>query len=140
MNLNYKKRIFTQIMNCKMLIWGIGYILTILLTFVQFCRSLSNFDMGLSKCKFHRIEGVIMDTNETKLPKYLTVAEWIRTHSWPPEGGLRHLIFHAASNGFDRVVLRCGRRVLINEEAFFDWLSSQKNQMSQMKEDIRKIA
>jgi len=36
--------------------------------------------------------------------------------------GLRHLIFNAGSNGFDAVVRRIGRRVLIDETAFFAWV------------------
>jgi len=47
---------------------------------------------------------------------------WSQYHPWPPIGGLRHLIFHAKSNGFDQVVRRVGRRVLIDEQAFFAWV------------------
>ena len=54
--------------------------------------------------------------------RFLTVSQWTEQHSWPPLGGLRSLIFHAASNGFDAVVRRIGRRVLIDEAAFFAWV------------------
>lgn len=47
---------------------------------------------------------------------------WGQYHPWPPIGGLRHLIFHAQTNGFDQVVRRVGRRVLIDEQAFFTWV------------------
>ena len=47
--------------------------------------------------------------------------EWPQHHPWPPIGGLRHLIFHAEKNGFSTVVKRLGRRVLIDEAAFFEW-------------------
>ena len=57
--------------------------------------------------------------------KLITVPDWGKHHSWPPEGGLRHLIFHAETNGFDAVVRRVGRRVLIDEAAFFDWVNDQ---------------
>lgn len=49
----------------------------------------------------------------------LTVKQWCKTHLWPPEGGLRHLIFHADSNGFKSAFVRVGRRVLIDETEFF---------------------
>ena len=56
--------------------------------------------------------------HETRL---IPVKDWGKYHLWPPVGGLRHLIFHEHTNGFDRVVRRCGRRVLIDEAAFMEW-------------------
>ncbi len=57
--------------------------------------------------------------------RLIPVPEWPKQHSWPPIGGLRHLIFHARTNGFNNVLRRVGRRVLIDEAAFFEWVSSQ---------------
>jgi hypothetical protein len=57
----------------------------------------------------------------------IPVTRWNDHYEWPPQGGLRHLIFHAKSNGFDRVIKRAGRRVLIDEQAFFEWVESQQN-------------
>lgn len=51
--------------------------------------------------------------------------EWPRFHAWPPIGGLRHLIFFAHENGFDAVVRRVGRRVLLDEQAFFVWVDKK---------------
>ena len=48
-----------------------------------------------------------------------------RVPSVAATGGLRHLVFHADRNGFDKVVKRAGRRVLIDEEAFFEWVEEQ---------------
>ena len=59
---------------------------------------------------------------ETRL---FTVNDWSKTHAWPPKGGLRWLIFNARHNGFDKVIRRIGRRVLIDERAFFEWASRQ---------------
>lgn len=42
-----------------------------------------------------------------------------------PEGGLRHMIFHAESNGFAKAFLRIGRKVLIDEEVFFQCIADQ---------------
>jgi len=58
--------------------------------------------------------------------RLIPVPRWNDHHEWPPQGGLRHLIFYAKTNGFDRVIKRAGRRVLIDEQAFFDWLESQQ--------------
>ena len=53
--------------------------------------------------------------------RLIPVTDWANYHPWPPIGGLRHLIFHANSNGFDQVIRRIGRRVLIDETSFFQW-------------------
>ncbi len=54
--------------------------------------------------------------------RLIPASKWNDYHAWPPMGGLRHLIFNAKQNGFDRVVRRVGRRVLIDEGAFFEWV------------------
>ncbi len=51
--------------------------------------------------------------------------EWNKHHAWPPAGGLRHLIFNERRNGFSTCVKRVGRRVLIDEAAFFAWVDEQ---------------
>ena len=56
------------------------------------------------------------------LSRLLTVKEWAKHHNHPPEGGLRHLIFNAKSNGFERCIRRIGRRVLIDEAEYFNWV------------------
>ncbi len=55
--------------------------------------------------------------------RFIPVTKWNDYHSWPPQGGLRHLIFNAKENGFDAVIRRKGRRVLIDEQAFFKWMN-----------------
>ncbi len=57
--------------------------------------------------------------------RLIPVTNWSNYHSWPPVGGLRHLIFHEHTNGFHKCVRRVGRRVLIDEEAFFEWVAEQ---------------
>lgn len=54
--------------------------------------------------------------------RLLTVSQWSVHHPWPTPAGLRHLIFFAKSNGFECVIRRVGRRVLIDEAEFFRWL------------------
>ena len=62
--------------------------------------------------------------NETPT-RLIPVTQWNKHHTWPSLGGLRHLIFHAKTNGFDRVIRRIGRRVLVDEQAFFQWVNEQ---------------
>lgn len=56
--------------------------------------------------------------------------EWYKYHSWPPHGGLRHLVFHAKEKGFDKVVKRVGKRVLLDEDEFFLWVEKQNEESS----------
>jgi len=67
---------------------------------------------------------------EKKKVRYMTCSEWCKENSWPPLGGLRHLIFNAERNGFKKVIVRVGRRVLINEEKFLEYLE-EKNKESE---------
>ena len=46
-------------------------------------------------------------------------------HPWPSNAGLRFLIFNAKKNGMAGAVCRVGRRVLIDEAAFFAWVAGQ---------------
>ena len=57
-----------------------------------------------------------LDNQNTRL---IPVTEWNDHHSYPPIGGLRHLIFNAETNGFDKCIKRVGRRILIDEKAYF---------------------
>lgn len=54
--------------------------------------------------------------------RLIAVTDWNKHHDWPSIGGLRHLIFFADTNGFNRCLRRVGRRVLIDEHAFFEWV------------------
>ena len=67
---------------------------------------------------------MIEQTNypETIRSRMIPATKWSDYHPWPTIGGLRHLIFNAKENGFARVVKRAGRRVLIDEAAFFKWM------------------
>ena len=67
-----------------------------------------------------------MAIQETKsITRLIPANDWHKHHPWPPIGGLRHLIFHANSNGFQTAIRRIGRRVLIDEAAFFEWANTQ---------------
>jgi len=58
--------------------------------------------------------------------RYIPVPDWSKYHPWPAQGGLRHLIFNAATNGFDKVIIKAGSRVLIDEQAFFNWMEERR--------------
>lgn len=58
-------------------------------------------------------------------PRLIPLTDWPKHHEWPPIGGLRHLMFHRESNGFATAFVKVGRRVLVNEQAFFDCITRQ---------------
>lgn len=59
--------------------------------------------------------------------RYIPVPRWNDHHDWPRHGGLRNLIFNRKTNGLDQfaVVKKIGKRVLIDEAAFFEWVANQ---------------
>jgi hypothetical protein len=67
------------------------------------------------------------DTLTTNQPanRLIPVPEWNKHHSWPPQGGLRHLIFNEKTNGFASAFKRVGRRVLVDENEFFRIVNAQ---------------
>jgi hypothetical protein len=65
--------------------------------------------------------------SNTQQTRFIPVPSWEKHHEWPPIGGLRNLIFNRHKNGFDKfgVVKKIGKRVLIDETAFFAWVANQ---------------
>jgi hypothetical protein len=59
--------------------------------------------------------------------RYIPIPKWNDYHDWPPPGGLRHLRFHAETNGFHSAFKQVGRRVLVDEVEFFRCLE-RRNQ------------
>jgi hypothetical protein len=58
-------------------------------------------------------------SNQSQQSQLIPVPSWNHYHPWPPQGGLRHLIFNEKTNGFATAFKRIGRRVLIDEAEFF---------------------
>jgi len=72
-----------------------------------------------------------MSDIEKNTVRLIPVTQWKKYHCYPSIAGLRYLIFNAESNGFNRVIRRIGRRVVINEEQFFLWVDSIQNRGNQ---------
>lgn len=60
------------------------------------------------------------------LKRLIPIPDWKKRYDWPKESTIRYWIFHADENGFNKAIVRVGRRILIDEEAFFQWI--QNNQ------------
>lgn len=66
-----------------------------------------------------------MENVQTAQTKLIPVTKWADYHLYPTIGALRALIFNAHKNGFNKVIRRIGGRVLLNEQAFFEWVEEQ---------------
>jgi len=64
-------------------------------------------------------------TEQSNSRRLIPVTKWNEYHPHPPIGGLRSLVFYAKQNGFDHCIRRIGRRVLIDEGAYFEWIEAQ---------------
>jgi hypothetical protein len=59
-------------------------------------------------------------------PQFLTVGDAAKKYPAFTEGSLRWLLFNREQNGFNRCVVRIGRRVLIDEAELVAWLRDQR--------------
>lgn len=61
----------------------------------------------------------------------LTIHQFHDKHPCFPEGGLRWLVFNEEENGMAEaeVIVRIGRKVLLDEERFFSWLDSKNRRL-----------
>lgn len=61
---------------------------------------------------------------------YSTVRQFVERHPAFKIGGLRSLIFNEKANGLAKAgaIVRIGRKVLIDETRFFDWVQLQNKQ------------
>ena len=75
-------------------------------------------------------------TENIKNTQLLTVNQFVEKHQFATFGGLRHLIFYANTNGFSKVIKRIGRRILLDETAFFEWV--EENNKNKEVGDVRK--
>lgn len=64
------------------------------------------------------------EVNVQQSRSILTVKQFSDKYPAFSQGSLRHLIFFEDTNGFKPAFRRCGRRVLIDESAFFGCLDA----------------
>jgi hypothetical protein len=59
--------------------------------------------------------------------RYLTIRQTAQAYPAMTESALRWLRFNGDANGFNRCVLAVGRKLLIDADAFEQWLESHRN-------------
>ncbi len=57
--------------------------------------------------------------------QFFTVEQFSKKYSAFSPASLRWLLFNRARNGLDAAVVQLGRRVLIDEAKFFQWVEAQ---------------
>ena len=60
----------------------------------------------------------------SKNSKFIPLTEWEAAFGWPTTAALRHYTFYEEKNGFSNVIRRVGRRILIDVEAFDEWVDN----------------
>ncbi len=58
----------------------------------------------------------------------LTVPQFADAHPAFPISSLRWLLYQRKGNGLHKAVVRVGRRVLIDEARFFQWIAEQNGE------------
>lgn len=63
-----------------------------------------------------------------KNTRYIPLAEWDQYHPWPTPGAFRQYRYKSGVNGMDKlgVIVKVGRKLLVDEQAFFRWVKTHK--------------
>lgn len=77
-----------------------------------------------------KMKNGMRENAQTHPVRIIPLVRWNEYHPWPPVGGLRHLVFHSKTNGFEKVIKRCGRRILIDEAKFFEFVETKNGEKS----------
>ena len=58
-------------------------------------------------------------------PRLIPLVKWNDYHPDPSVKALRMLVFRQHENGFDKVIVKRGSRILIDEQEYFKWNQSR---------------
>ncbi len=89
---------------------------------LYFPRLIPNYDLTMNiSSNYDLTMNIIMN-----LTNILTVKQFPEKYPAFPNGAIRNLIFHGSSNGLNDsgAIIRIGRKILINEVKFFEWLNN----------------
>lgn len=64
-----------------------------------------------------------MMENYQSTKNFVTIKQWLQKHPAIPEGGIRHLIFTNKDNFNTQVVKKIGRKILLDEQAFLNFIN-----------------
>lgn len=61
------------------------------------------------------------EPTETKHPKLIPLVKWNEHFPDPSVKALRMLVFRKETNGFDKVIVKRGNRILLDVDEYFKW-------------------
>lgn len=64
----------------------------------------------------------------TPTPRYQTIKDFLKDRSWPTKSSIRWYIFYNKYKFEDRCVKRVGKKILIDCNAFDQWIDDFSNQ------------
>ena len=64
------------------------------------------------------------------IPPFVPLTMWPDYFPWPSVSALRALVFRQDTNGFAPCVRKVGKRVLIDTQAFLDWIAARSHEAS----------
>ena len=70
------------------------------------------------------------------MSNYLTVKQFAAKHPAFSEASLRYHIFYEEKNGLNLALKRVGRKILIQEDAFFVWIDSLQGNSNSGKNNV----
>ena len=70
------------------------------------------------------------------MSNFLTVKQFAAKHPAFSEASLRYHIFHEEKNGLNLALKRVGRKILIQEDAFFVWIDSLQGNSNSGKNNV----
>lgn len=73
-----------------------------------------------------KLNGVFVDP--TTGERWFTIKAWANHQGYPSEAGLRGILFNSEKLSFEGCVRRIGRRVLISETRFGEWIAKRSCQ------------
>lgn len=70
-----------------------------------------------------------MSEKETEItptrPELFTVGQFAERHKWLKLSTLRNILAKRKANGLDKAICKLGKKILINEDLFFEWFDAQ---------------
>jgi len=102
--------------------------ITLLRTLCSKVKEIANLcDSFLEQEAKKQKKTVALSKIETPLPnRLIPLTKWPEFHHWPTVPALRYYALMRHRNGFERVLRRVGKRLLIDEKSFFEWVEGQK--------------
>ncbi len=78
--------------------------------------------LALQASKKEKHHHLHQDEKKPPQNRLIPLVQWTKHHDWPSISALRGYAFMRHKNGFEKVVSKVGKRLVIDEQKFFDWV------------------